>query len=71
MRYYIDDDWRGGNIPNVPPEGFEMLLREVISPETKSRDLLPPEIAFQILRVQCSVCSRRQKSSSVMLYELV
>ena len=30
------------NIPNVQPEGFEMLLREVISPETKSRDLLPP-----------------------------
>ena len=41
-----------GNILNVPPEGFDMLLREVISPETKSRDLLPPEIACQTLRVE-------------------
>ena len=39
-----------GNIPNVQPEGFEMLLREVISPKTKSKGLLPPEIAVQILR---------------------
>ena len=52
-------------------EGFEMLLREVISPETKSRDLLPPRNSISNPEVRTFGMFPTTNSSSVILYGLV